>query len=163
MDGAGSADRFAKLTLALAGFMLVLLISMPFLIDSDAFTDMLPYTLYSLFLTSVGVMIGISLTWLNLEREDIEAADSIENDEGGHSALDQTGREPLLSSDERRVVDHLLSRDGAGWQAELVSELSLSASKASRILGRLEQIEVVERVRDGMGKRVILIQKQRWL
>ena len=58
-------DRVARLTLALGGFMLVLLISLPFSLGDDAMSGTAPYILYSLFLTSIGIVIGVSLTWLN--------------------------------------------------------------------------------------------------
>ena len=60
-----SMDRIAKLTLTLSGFMLFLLILIPFTIDSNTSSYIAPYLIYSLFLTSVGIIIGISLTWLN--------------------------------------------------------------------------------------------------
>ena len=45
--------------------MLVLLISLPFSLGDDAMSGTAPYILYSLFLTSIGIVIGVSLTWLN--------------------------------------------------------------------------------------------------
>ena len=52
-------DRVARLTLALGGFMLVLLIAFPFTLGNDAMSGTAPYLLYSLFLTSIGIVIGV--------------------------------------------------------------------------------------------------------
>ena len=43
-------DRVARLTLALGGFMLVLLIAFPFTLGNAAMSGTAPYLLYSLFL-----------------------------------------------------------------------------------------------------------------
>ncbi len=53
-----------KLTLFLAVFMLLMLISFPLVLQSNISATVVPYLIYSSFLTSVGVLIGISLTWL---------------------------------------------------------------------------------------------------
>ena len=86
-----SMDRVAKLTLTLSGFMLFLLIIIPFTIDSDTSSYIAPYLIYSLFLTSVGIIIGISITWLNYPRR-------IEIKEKNYST--PTPKKKLLSVDE---------------------------------------------------------------
>ena len=62
---AGSMDRVARITISLAAFMLILLIAAPFTFDTDSSGYLASYVIYSLFLTSLGVIIGVSLTWLN--------------------------------------------------------------------------------------------------
>ena len=61
----GSMDRVARITLYLGGFMLLLLIAAPFTFDTDSSGYLASYVIYSLFLTSIGVIIGVSLMWLN--------------------------------------------------------------------------------------------------
>ena len=56
----GSMDRVARITLSLGGFMLVLLIAAPFTFDTDSSGYLASYVIYSLFLTSIGVIIGVS-------------------------------------------------------------------------------------------------------
>ena len=143
-------DRVARLTLALGGFMLVLLIAFPFTLSNDAMSGTAPYLLYSLFLTSIGIVIGVSLTWLNDPSRASE--ESLEK---------QPARAPMLSADERAVMDALSNSmrtgdNGSMWQKELIESCGFSDSKASRVLSRMERAGLIRRVRDGMSKRVEL-------
>ena len=142
-----SMDRIAKLTLTLSGFMLFLLILIPFTIDSNTSSYIAPYLIYSLFLTSVGIIIGISLTWLNDPRR-------VEFQEKKSKRKPST--KILLSEDEKVVSELLLSNSGEMWQSELVRKSGFTDSKASRLLSRMENQGLISRIRDGMGKRVIL-------
>lgn len=142
-----SMDRIAKLTLTLSGFMLFLLILIPFTIDSNTSSYIAPYLIYSLFLTSVGIIIGISLTWLNDPRK-------VEFQEKKSKRKPST--KILLSEDEKVVSELLLSNSGEMWQSELVRKSGFTDSKASRLLSRMENQGLISRIRDGMGKRVIL-------
>ena len=143
-------DRVAKLTLTLSGFMLFLLIIIPFTIDSDTSSYIAPYLIYSLFLTSVGIIIGVSITWLNYPRR-------IEIKEKNYSI--PTPKKKLLSVDEKIVSDLLISNSGEMWQADLVKKSGFSDSKASRLLSRMEHRGTIKRIRDGMGKRVLINQE----
>lgn len=147
-DQSAKMDRIAKLTLALGGFMLLLLISFPFTMSSGSLSGTAPYLLYSLFLTSVGIVIGISLTWLN---------DPTRSTETTSSDTQNTKSEvPMLSADEKVVVNVLSSNGGSMWQAEVVKASGFTNSKASRLLSRMENSGLIRRVRDGMGKRIEL-------
>ena len=137
-------DRVARLTLALGGFMLVLLISLPFSLGDDAMSGTAPYILYSLFLTSIGIVIGVSLTWLN-DPSRLPQAQSEEN----------PTQAPMLSADESAVLEALRA-NGSMWQKELVESCGFTDSKASRVLTRMERAGLIRRVRDGMSKRVEL-------
>ena len=106
--------------------------------------------IYSLFLTSVGIIIGISITWLNYPRR-------IEIKEKNYST--PTTKKKLLSVDEKIVSDLLISNSGEMWQADLVKKSGFSDSKASRLLSRMENRGTIKRIRDGMGKRVIINQE----
>ena len=137
-------DRVARLTLALGGFMLVLLISLPFSLGDDAMSGTAPYILYSLFLTSIGIVIGVSLTWLN-DPSRLPQAQSEEN----------PTQAPMLSADESAVLE-ALGANGSMWQKGLVESCGFTDSKASRVLTRMERAGLIRRVRDGMSKRVEL-------
>jgi uncharacterized membrane protein len=63
----------------------------------------------------------------------------------------------MLSSDEKVVVNILASNGGSMWQAEVVRASGFSNSKASRLLSRMEHSGIIGRLRDGMGKRIELI------
>ena len=153
-----SIEQIAKLTLGMAIFMLILLILVPFTISSTSFDDIVPYLIYSLFLTSIGVLIGVSMTWL-LSNKNIQNA--LENEEGQNSMT--TKKIPLLSSAERTVITLLKSNDNNMWQAELVRQGGFTNSKASRLLSSMERDGLVRRVRDGMGKRVELVKLEGYL
>ncbi|MDP6661374.1 MAG: MarR family transcriptional regulator [Candidatus Thalassarchaeaceae archaeon] len=144
-------DRVARMTLALAGFMLLLLIAVPFTVDSGPTGYIAPYLIYSLFLTSVGIIIGISLTWLNDPRR-----------QAGPEAIAPEPKLPvesqMLSDDQLRFVEMLAASSGSMWQAELVRMSGFTDSKASRLLSRMEREGLIRRVRDGMGKRVELME-----
>ena len=138
-------DRVARITLALGGFMLILLISVPFTFESGTSGYFASYVIYSLFLTSVGVIIGVSLMWLN----DPRRQPTPENETSGKETR-------MLSADQQRVVEILSTSNGSMWQAELVRETGFTDSKASRLLSRMEAEGHIRRIRDGMGKRVEL-------
>ena len=140
-------DRVARITLALGGFMMILLIAVPFTFESATSGYLASYVIYSLFLTSVGVIIGVSLMWLNDPRRQPSP---------GRDAL-STPR--MLSADQQTVVGILSSRKGSMWQAELVRETGFTDSKASRLLSRMEAEGHIRRIRDGMGKRVELAEE----
>ena len=142
---AGSMDRVARITISLAAFMLVLLIAAPFTFDTDSSGYLASYVIYSLFLTSLGVIIGVSLTWLNDPRR---------RSEPERLALEPSS--PMLSEDQQKVVDVLSSNGSSMWQAELVRDTGFTDSKASRLLSRMEAEGHIRRIRDGMGKRVEL-------
>ncbi len=140
-------DRVARITLALGGFMLILLIAVPFTFESATSGYFASYVIYSLFLTSVGVIIGVSLMWLNDPRRQPSLG------------RDAPSAPRMLSADQQTVVGILSSRKGSMWQAELVRETGFTDSKASRLLSRMEAEGHIRRIRDGMGKRVELAEE----
>ena len=140
-------DRVARITLALGGFMMILLIAVPFTFESATSGYFASYVIYSLFLTSVGVIIGVSLMWLNDPRRQPS------------SGSDAPSTPRMLSADQQTVVGILSSSNGSMWQAELVRETGFTDSKASRLLSRMEAEGHIRRIRDGMGKRVELAEE----
>jgi uncharacterized membrane protein len=169
----GNLDMFPKLTLFLAAFMLLMLISFPLVLQSNISATVVPYLIYSSFLTSVGVLIGISLLWLTnsdtkgggsmqgpnqtkLVNEDIAAENEAEN---------EVEEVPLskaihLTESEAWIVEYLKTQDGKCWQSHLVKNSQMNPSKISRVLSKMESRGLIERIRDGMGKRVILTETE---
>lgn len=138
-------DRVAIITLSLGGFMLLLLIAVPFTFEPDSSGYFASYVIYSLFLTSVGVIIGVSLMWLNDPRRQQANPEK------------STGKATrMLSGDQNAIVGILSESNGSMWQAELVRQTGFTDSKASRLLSRMEAEGHIRRIRDGMGKRVEL-------
>ena len=144
MGDASRMDRVARITLFLGGFMLVLLISVPFTFETESSSYFASYVIYSLFLASVGVIIGVSLMWLN---DPTRLSGPIKQ---------ESFRGPMLSMDQTSVVTILVANNSTMWQADLVKKLGFTDSKASRILSRMEADGHIRRIRDGMGKRVEL-------
>ena len=144
MGDASRMDRVARITLFLGGFMLVLLISVPFTFETESSSYFASYVIYSLFLASVGVIIGVSLMWLN---DPTRLSRPIKQ---------ESFRGPMLSMDQTSVVTILVANNSTMWQADLVKKLGFTDSKASRILSRMEADGHIRRIRDGMGKRVEL-------
>ena len=140
-------DRVAKITLSLGGFMLALLIAAPFTFEPSSSGYLASYLIYSLVLTSIGVIIGVSLMWLNDPRRNVRIEDS-------HHET----RKPMLSEAQQKVIDVLHENDGSMWQAELVNRTGFTDSKASRLLSRMEAEGRIRRIRDGMGKKVELME-----
>ena len=140
-------DRVARITLSLGGFMLLLLIAVPFTFESGSSGYFASYVIYSLFLTSVGVIIGVSLMWLNDPRRQ-------------QTTARQESRKPtrMLSGDQQTVVGILSRSNGSMWQAKLVRESGFTDSKASRLLSRMEAEGHIRRIRDGMGKRIEIVE-----
>ena len=101
----GSMDRVARITLYLGGFMLLLLIAAPFTFDTDSSGYLASYVIYSLFLTSIGVIIGVSLMWLNDPRREPERERRIRETSS-----------PMLSEDQQKVVDILSSNGNSMWR-----------------------------------------------
>ena len=60
------------------------------------------------------------------------------------------------NSTEQFIIEFLLKHDGQCWQSNIVKESSMTNSKISRSLSKLESQGILTRVRDGMGKRVNL-------
>jgi len=151
-----------KLTMFLAGFMLLLLILYPLVLQSNISSTAVPYLIYSSFLTSVGVLIGISSIWLN-SLPISQPSVLVTSTEAQVATEIEPSVEPKslhLTKSERWVVEFLQSEDGECWQAELVRNSQMNSSKISRTLTKMESRGLIDRVRDGMGKRVILIQKE---
>ena len=144
MGDASRMDRVARITLFLGGFMLVLLISVPFTFETESSSYFASYVIYSLFLASVGVIIGVSLMWLN---DPTRLSRPIKQ---------ESFRGPMLSMDQTSVVNILVANNSTMWQADLVKKLGFTDSKASRLLSRMEADGHIRRIRDGMGKRIEL-------
>ena len=85
--------------------------------------------------------------WLNDPRRNVRIEDS-------HHET----RKPMLSEAQQKVIDVLHENNGSMWQAELVNRTGFTDSKASRLLSRMEAEGRIRRIRDGMGKKVELME-----
>ena len=62
----------------------------------------------------------------------------------------------LHTEDETELIRLLEEHEGELWQSKITAQLNWSASKTSRVLSKLESSGDSLRIRDGMGKRIIL-------
>ena len=160
-----------KAMTGLATFMLLLLLFVPLLLQGDFSPDLIAYTVYAVFLISLSVTVGMGVAWMMMSNQPatqvVPATSEVElsaptarqepAEEGGSSETTTTSHRP---GDEQAVIDHLLANDGECWQSNLSRALEWTASKTSRTLARLEYDGTIKRIRDGMGKRIVLIQRE---
>ncbi len=159
-----------KAMTGLATFMLLLLLFVPLLLQGDFSPDLIAYTVYAVFLISLSVTVGMGVAWMMMsnqaalqvmpalnEAEALAAHAATEPGEasGSHEARTASHR----PSDEQAVIDYLQANDGECWQSNLSRALEWTASKTSRTLAKLEYDGTVKRIRDGMGKRIVLIKE----
>lgn len=157
-----------KAMTGLATFMLLLLLFVPLLLQGDFSPDLIAYTVYAVFLISLSVTVGMGVAWMMMSNQpalqmmpSADVADgsvttpATEPADAANSS--DAGTASHRPSDEQAVIDHLRANDGECWQSNLSRALEWTASKTSRTLARLEYDGTVKRIRDGMGKRIVLI------
>ena len=152
----------ALAVMALVTVTLLLALLLPFTVEVDAQTTAVPMVLYALFISSLGATLGITVTWWRLAPNASPTAHALsgaspEAEPSDGEVLVQV-HQALLAEDERVVVDLMLSFDGIMAQAAIAEATGFTSSKVSRLLSRMEERSLVERVRDGMGKRVRLLE-----
>ena len=152
----------ASAVIALVSLTLLLALVLPFTVEVDAQSTAVPMVLYALFISSLGATLGITVTWWRLVPN---PAPTPHGPSGASPQAEPSNDEAplpvhqaLLAEDERVVVDLMLSFDGIMAQAAIAEATGFTSSKVSRLLSRMEERSLVERVRDGMGKRVRLLE-----
>lgn len=138
----------------LAGLMLLLLLSVPFLVQIDTQIDTIAYVVYAIFLISLSITIGMGIMWIMVSSRE----------EGGNPVTKAQSNVETKSSpqskfhteDETELIRLLEEHEGELWQSKITARLNWSASKTSRLLSKLESSGDILRIRDGMGKRIIL-------
>ena len=102
-------------------------------------------------------LIGTAATYLfyNSDREKAnqktQKMQSVESNEKVYDVV-----LPLLKTDEKRAITALLENNGEMQQNKLAAKLSVSKVKATRILYRLEQKNLITKVRHGLTNMVRL-------
>jgi len=160
-----------KAMTGLATFMLLLLLFVPLLLQGDFSPDLIAYTVYAVFLISLSVTVGMGVAWMMMSNQpalqvvpatsEVElAASTARQEPAAESSSSETTTASHRPSDEQAVIDHLVANDGECWQSNLSRALEWTASKTSRTLAKLEYDGTVKRIRDGMGKRIVLVNKE---
>ncbi len=160
-----------KAMTGLATFMLLLLLFVPLLLQGDFNPDLIAYMLYAVFLISLSVTVGMGVAWMMMSNQpapqvvpatsEVErAASTARKEVATESSSSETTTTSHRPGDEQAVIDHLVANDGECWQSNLSRALEWTASKTSRTLSRLEYDGTIKRIRDGMGKRIVLIERE---
>ena len=109
---------------------------------------------YSSTLIFVGFIAGVNAS--NIRSRKKQEISFSSNLEPSQTDVDFNPNLAQYNSTERFIIEFLLRHDGQCWQSNIVKESSMTNSKISRTLSKLESQGILTRVRDGMGKRVNL-------
>ena len=109
---------------------------------------------YSSTLIFVGFIAGVNAS--NIRSRKKREISFSSNLEPSQTDVDFNPNLAQYNSTERFIIEFLLRNDGQCWQSNIVKESSMTNSKISRSLSKLESQGILTRVRDGMGKRVNL-------
>ena len=106
---------------------------------------------YSMILIFVGFIAGFNMSNIKLSKH---------NKDMSQTTFYSKQKLDKFSTSEKSIIELLMESDGQCWQSELVEKLNMNSSKISRTLTNLEKSRIVSRVRDGMGKRVVLNEEE---
>ena len=109
---------------------------------------------YSSTLIFVGFIAGVNAS--NIRSRKKQEISFSSNLEPSQTDVDFNPNLAQYNSTERFIIEVLLRHDGQCLQSNIVKESSMTNSKISRSLSKLESQGILTRVRDGMGKRVNL-------
>ena len=137
----------------LSSFMAILLTGRAINVDGTE-KGVFIMIMYSLVLTSIGIIIGINLTRIYSTKKQINT--SISQHEELSTSVSSISGLSRFNSSEQFIINFLLDNDCQCWQSDLVKKSNMTDSKISRSLTKLEASGIISRVRDGMGKRVNL-------
>jgi uncharacterized membrane protein len=138
----------------LAGLMLLLLLSVPFLVQIDTQIDTIAYVVYAIFLISLSITIGMGIMWIMVSSRGEE--ENPEDEAQSELETKSSRQSKLHTEDENELIRLLEEHEGELWQSKITAQLNWSASKTSRVLSKLESSGDILRIRDGMGKRIKL-------
>ena len=112
-------------------------------IQDLAFSNLLPF-----FVALIVLLVGIS-TYLYLKKNKI----IIRTEENLESVL------PVLTPDERKVIDSLLAENGEKMQRKIVYETNFSKAKVSRLINDLKSRGIIGVEERGRTNRIFLLKK----
>ena len=109
---------------------------------------------YNLTLTSIGIMMGVTISKLKSNgQEEFYPTSLHKQSSESVNLVEKTTR---FNVSEQFIIDFLNENGGQCMQNDLVKSSEMTNSKISRILSKMEARGIVSRARDGMGKRVYL-------
>lgn len=112
----------------------------------------------NLIILSIIVLIGVYLIFFSQEERIVTKIKKITSQVQPKKLTKDNYKKisESLSSEEKKVLDLLIEHEGSVFQSEIVSKISLTKVKVTRILDRLEGRGLIERKRRGMTNVVIL-------
>jgi hypothetical protein len=126
----------------LAGLMLLLLLSVPFLVQIDTQIDTIAYVVYAIFLISLSITIGMGIMWIMVSSRGEE--ENPEDEAQSELETKSSRQSKLHTEDENELIRLLEEHEGELWQSKITAQLNWSASKTSRVLSKLESSGVIK-------------------
>ena len=111
---------------------------------------------YNLTLTSIGIMMGVTISKLKSNGQEEFYPTSLHKQSQSSKSVNLVEKTTRFNVSEQFIIDFLNENGGQCMQNDLVKSSEMTNSKISRILSKMEARGIVSRARDGMGKRVYL-------
>lgn len=103
------------------------------------------------------ILVGVYLIFKKEEKEIIIKTKKIKVELSNKSSLSRIKQaQSKLNEEEKNVLNTVLNNQGSIFQSELVEKTNINKVKVTRILDRLEGLNLIERKRRGMTNIVIL-------
>ena len=143
----------AQYILILSVLVIIMLTGRAIVVDGTE-KGVLRMIAYNLTLTSIGIMMGVTISKLksNGQEEFYPTSLHIQSSK----SVNLVKKTTRFNVSEQFIIDFLNVNGGQCMQNDLVKSSEMTNSKISRILSKMEARGIVSRARDGMGKRVYL-------
>ena len=143
----------AQYILILSVLVIIMLTGRAIVVDGTE-KGVLRMIAYNLTLTSIGIMMGVTISKLKSNgQEEFYPTSLHKQSSKSVNLVENTTR---FNVSEQFIIDFLNENGGQCMQNDLVKSSEMTNSKISRILSKMEARGIVSRARDGMGKRVYL-------
>lgn len=156
----------ARIALASAVALVVLVLLFPFVVDYTTFSD-LALVFWGVLLLLAAIILGVSLAYVFMTRGMRTEGAAPTPARPPNDRVPVGPSEPaagtaedlplrLLTADERQLYRKVVEAGGVALQKDLVRAGPFSGPKVTRILDRLERKGILERERHGMTNRIRL-------
>ena len=143
----------AQYILILSVLVIIMLTGRAIVVDGTE-KGVLRMIAYNLTLTSIGIMMGVTISKLKSKGQEEFYPTSL--DKQSSKSVNLVEKTTRFNVSEQFIIDFLNENGGQCMQNDLVKNSEMTNSKISRILSKMEARGIVSRARDGMGKRVYL-------
>ena len=143
----------AQYILILSVLVIIMLTGRAIVVDGTE-KGVLRMIAYNLTLTSIGIMMGVTISKLKSNGQEEFYPTSLHKQSSKSVNLGE--KTTRFNVSEQFIIDFLNENGGQCMQNDLVKSSEMTNSKISRILSKMEARGIVSRARDGMGKRVYL-------